>query len=182
MVHVAICRRSSNRAVTIGRAASAFKRGNHHMQSPTESHPRPNGGTTERRCGKDEACYGTRHHDLKSAKAFAEVLVRSRLIHAGEMTVAHCHVKDESVTIYEDGSYRDVAPVESLSTVFGDTFEMDVYLKVGGVSGTTVAHWHWHAGLNPGDSTTVDVSGSDAGIKNNFDTIDWVTRELTCNG
>jgi hypothetical protein len=76
-----------------------------------------------------------------------------------------CEIRKETVTLYEDGRYRDIAELHDHGTFSGDTFKVTMKVEV---RGDAVAQWGWDRYVPQGADRDNDKSGTDDGIKRNF--------------
>ena len=106
---------------------------------------------------------------------------RSVVISIGNETAGDCQWRNQSVTLYSDGSYADHCDIHDSATFKGDRFPVTRKVKVGD---NTVARWNWGDGPYCGAGETrhgIYHAGSDRGIEQYFDQISSIESVYTCS-
>ncbi|MCU5667632.1 hypothetical protein OCB72_23355 [Bacillus cereus] len=88
-----------------------------------------------------------------------------------------CEIRKESVILYPDGRFRDIAELKDHGSAFGDTFSVTMSVLAGD---TTVAMWRWKVDLSAGEDFPHDKSGIDSGIATHWNEITGINRRFIC--
>jgi hypothetical protein len=91
--------------------------------------------------------------------------------------VDDCTWSDETIIMYENGNYSDIAKLHDEGTVEGDAFNTRVFVWAGNLQ---VATWNWREWVDAHQRDNHEEKGHSDGIAQHFDRIDRVERIIQC--
>jgi hypothetical protein len=92
-------------------------------------------------------------------------------------SVGDCTWLDETIIMYENGNYSDIASLSDGGTFEGDAFNTRVFVWAGNLQ---VATWNWREWVDAGERDNHEAKGHSDGIAQHFDRIDRVERTIQC--
>ena len=134
-----------------------------------------------KRKGDGEPCCKEEYFKFSKRGTFTdEKGIEQRYIEANleRLAAGDCVISWESVTIYENGFYSDIARLIDRGLFQGDRFRVTVTAYSGEQA---IASWSWDEWVDAGDEEDHDTSGTDARLASRFDDIDAIGRLLTCD-
>ena len=90
-----------------------------------------------------------------------------------------CEWKNESITVFSNGNYKDVYELKDHGTVFGDCFATAIKLQ--SASGHTFHEWKWGVKVAAGATWNDTVSGNSNAVKEAFNAITVASRDMVCS-
>ena len=93
-------------------------------------------------------------------------------------TLGDCEWTSHTVTIYSDGTYREIARLHNTGFLFGN--RLITYMFAMDEGKKDLAFWDWVRGVDAGAHVVYEGEGFEGGIRDNFASITHMGRSNKC--